>query len=204
MITNPAIDVLQRELDGTSHQIDELADSLRAAKAKQKSLEDALSVLRGHPVSSQTSRTTPNGGPTLKRQILDLLTPDGMGLSPAEIADLLTKNGRETGNTSVSSTLSRMRNDGVVVKRGRKWFLPADSLDPQSAFADVDITEPPRPARTTKHSDSTGSEEANTGSSETTSGVLDLNINPIPGQDTRGNPNVDPFVIGQADPLGSE
>ena len=124
MITNPAIDVLQRELEETNRHISEMTEALKAAKAKHKSLEDALTLLTGQPALSHTSRSTGESGPTLKDQILDLLATDRMGLAPAEIARLLTEKGRETGNTTVSSTLSRMKKEGVVVKHGGKWFLP--------------------------------------------------------------------------------
>lgn len=130
MITNPAIDVLQRELEETDRHIADLSESLKSARAKQKSLGEALSVLTGQPSAALTVKAA-DGGPTLKEHISALLTPDGMGLSPAEIAALLTENGRETGNTTVSSTLSRMKRDGVVVKRGGKWFLPQTDVATQ-------------------------------------------------------------------------
>lgn len=120
MIQNYAVDVLQREMEENGCLIEKTAETLKFAKAKQKSLEEALEVLTGQPI------ITPESGPTLKEQILELLTPDGMGLAPVEIAAQLTESGRETGNTTVSSTLSRMKKEGVVVKRGGKWFLPSN------------------------------------------------------------------------------
>jgi hypothetical protein len=148
MITNPAIDVLQRELEETDRQISEMAEALKASKAKHKSLADALAVLTGQPALSHASRSTVDSSPTLKEQILDLLAPDGMGLAPAEIAHLLTENGRETGNTTVSSTLSRMKKEGVVVKRGGKWFLPQtdasqDVRELPPAAQGIQSTQPP-------------------------------------------------------------
>lgn len=45
------------------------------------------------------------------------------GPSPNEIAKILTDSGRETTNTSVSATLSRMKNDeGIAVKINGQWF----------------------------------------------------------------------------------
>lgn len=118
--------MLQRELEETDRQISQMTEALKAARVKHKSLGDALSVLTGQPELPHTSRSISDNGPTLENQILALLAPDGMGLSPAEIANLLTENGRETGNTTVSSTLSRMKKEGIVVKRGGKWFLPQE------------------------------------------------------------------------------
>ena len=198
MISNPAIDVLQRELEETDRHISDMAEALKSAKAKQKSLADALAVLTGQPASPHTSRSTGDSGPTLKEQILDFLAPDGMGLSPSEIASLLTENGRETGNTTVSSTLSRMKKEGIVVKRGGKWFLPqSDTLqheddlpydedDLPSDASDVQTTQSPDWAhkvaqdlsRSHQNLASAGAGEANTQRGSDPLGILHLK--PVP------------------------
>ena len=191
MITNPAIDVLQRELEETDRHISEMTEALKAAKAKHKSLGDALAVLTGQPALSHTPRSTSDSGPTLKEQILDLLAPDGMGLAPAEIANLLTENGRETGNTTVSSTLSRMKKDGVVVKRGGKWFLPQEDTSqhvipgglPPAHSAGMPATQSPDWAhkvaqdlsRSHQNPDSAEAGEAEPGSAGGTSGLPNPN-----------------------------
>ncbi|MBC6439223.1 MAG: hypothetical protein GDA49_02165 [Rhodospirillales bacterium] len=152
MTTNPAINVLQRERDDTDRQISDLTDALKSAKEKRESLVKALSVLTGQTVAASTSRNTSRKRPKLKEGILDLLSSDGAGLVPAEAARLLTENGRETKNTTVSSMLSLMKKEGIVIRRGGKWFLShgdtsqrpeAGKLPPESggdAFAATKVT----------------------------------------------------------------
>lgn len=121
MITNPAIEVLQRERDQVATAIDEMSDLLKDARAKQKSIDEALALLTGQPIPE---RGKSGGGPRLNDLILDTLKVDGMGQTPAEIAELLTESGRETANTTVSSMLSRMKKDGEAENRDGRWFLP--------------------------------------------------------------------------------
>ncbi|WP_306025827.1 hypothetical protein [Oceaniradius stylonematis] len=118
--TNPAIAVLTQERDDTAASIETLTERLKEARAKQKSLDEAIAVLTGQPVPERGR----GSGPTLNDLIRDTLSADGMGHTPAEIADLLTRNGRETTNTTVSSILSRLRKDGQAENRDGRWFLP--------------------------------------------------------------------------------
>lgn len=137
--TNPAITVLTQERDETAAEIERLSERLKEARAKQRSLDEAIAVLTGQPVPERGRAT----GPTLNELILSLLSSEGPGHSPAEIAESLTKGGRETTNTTVSSLLSRMKKEGQAENREGRWFLPIendegpDNAGPQSELGPV-------------------------------------------------------------------
>lgn len=137
-MNNPAIMVLTHERDQTAAEIERLSDDLKEARAKLRSLDEAIATLTGQPAPERGRGT----GPTLNEQVSEVLQ-EKPGKTPAEIADILTANGRETSNTTISSILSRMRKEGEVENRDGRWFLSAeiekgsDESEPQSSLGPV-------------------------------------------------------------------
>jgi hypothetical protein len=114
---NPAVRVLEKEREVVASEIEDMQARLKEARHALRSIEDAIAMLTGAPAPSMRS-----DGPTLKELILEHLTGDGPGKTPLEIANSLTAAGRETGNTTVSSILSRLKGEGAVEKRNDRWF----------------------------------------------------------------------------------
>lgn len=145
MITSPALDVLQRERDVVAADIERMSDELKFARAKLKSLNQAIDLLAGSLPA--TGRSRDQSMPTLKELIVEKLSQQELGRTPAEIAGILTEAGRATGNTTVSSILSRLRKEGAAEKRGNYWYLSGTSIDAKTASVDQEemseLTEPP-------------------------------------------------------------
>ena len=63
------------------------------------------------------------GSVSIKDQMLQLLTRNTTGLRVSEIVGLLGQNGRTTSAASVSSQLTMMKKNKLVVNRNAKWFV---------------------------------------------------------------------------------
>lgn len=126
MTTNHAVEILLKERQAVAADVADLNARLRENKAKMKELDEAIAQLGGECIADvpHTTRRISNGT-TLRDLVLNQLPDEGAdnGPSPNEIARILTNSGRETTNTSVSATLSRLKNDeGIVVKIDGQWF----------------------------------------------------------------------------------
>lgn len=123
MMTNPKlIRSLEQELDETKTTIDKIAEALRVERVKQRSLEETISLLTGKPMPDR-HRGNVVGSVSIKDQMLQLLTRNTTGLRVGEIVGLLGQNGRTTSAASVSSQLTMMKKNKLVVNRNAKWFV---------------------------------------------------------------------------------
>lgn len=119
--SDPAVAVLIAERSRVSEELDVLRTRMRDARATLKSLNDAIEVLSGNVAEYDDI-----GERTLKDLILRFLPTEGEGITPMEIADKINASGlrdRDTGNTTVSSILSRLKADGIAEKRANGWCL---------------------------------------------------------------------------------
>lgn len=123
MMTNPKlIRSLEQELDETNTTIDKIAEALRVERVKQRSLEETISLLTGKPMPDLHHGNVV-GSVSIKDQMLQLLTINTTGLRASEIVGLLGQNGRTTSAASVSSQLTMMKKNKLVVNRNAKWFV---------------------------------------------------------------------------------
>lgn len=128
-----AADVLSRERDQTASRLDELANEVRALRARLRELDSAIELLGGSPV-----RTVPAVAPSARpgERLIDrierMLEVEGPGTSPSELAARLKEGGRETSGETVSSLLNRLKKQGTAVKRGRSWYLAPSFFVPAS------------------------------------------------------------------------
>lgn len=124
MSENHALDTLIKARDEKVEEISELNARLREAKAALKDFDNAIESLGGGDLIEKSPIKRNYGGPTLKELVIAMLPSSGSGTTPKDIAETLTIAGRETNNTTVSATLSRLSNDeGIAEKRGGRWFL---------------------------------------------------------------------------------
>ena len=148
---NPAIAVLKLERDVVADSIATMADDIKAAKATLKAFDDALETL-GHslpPVVSPPRRRSRSSGTSLPALVISLLGSKE-GLSLDEITLKLADGGRETARPTVTSTLARLKADGLASKslENNRWYAisGAPSGDESKSSAslvgrDVDLTE---------------------------------------------------------------
>ena len=114
MEKNPAISILQRERD-------QLAEQVKGLRSQMRAIDAAIQQLSGNdPEAVRTSRLS---GPTLAKRVVDVLHDSPDGMTPQEIAEKLTENGRQTGNTTVSSILSRLSKAGKAKKYDKRWYV---------------------------------------------------------------------------------
>ena len=109
---NGALEILKRERD-------EASDQIRVLRVRIRDLEAAIAVLEVHPTQGRSGKPTGD----LKQGVLNQLDAFGeRGGTPKEISDALGQLGRPTSEPSISSTLSRLKNESKVVNRGGRWF----------------------------------------------------------------------------------
>jgi hypothetical protein len=121
---NGALTILKRERD-------EAAEKIRELRTRIRDLENAINVLQGQPPTVHPGR----GVGDLKKTVLNKLNDFGIdGATPKELAEALTRAGRQTSDASVSSTLSRLKNDSLVANRAGKWF--AANASPHDSHAE--------------------------------------------------------------------
>jgi hypothetical protein len=105
---NHAVQILIDQKSEISQELDDLLDRVRVCKAKIKSIDDALAKL------STDDSALLIGSKGLKELVEELIGGQDEGLTPKEISDALTRAGRPTSSQSVSSTLSRLKGEGVA------------------------------------------------------------------------------------------
>lgn len=106
-----AVSILEAERDTLRARLDDLSEQIRDAKNNLRSVEHALQTLTGDTPSADQSDGT------VRERVLNALPPAGSaGLTPKDIADRLTAAGRPTTNTTVSSILSRLKDENLAVK----------------------------------------------------------------------------------------
>ena len=105
---------MQRLID----QRNQLLAEIEALRNKVAGLELAISLLDGEvPSSKRSSRS-------VKTVLLDFLREVGVsGLSAAQAVDMANKRGLTLNSGSVSSTLSRFKNDGLAGLDGNRYVL---------------------------------------------------------------------------------
>jgi hypothetical protein len=103
-----ALQILMSQKAAISLEIEGLQDRLREAKAKIKSIDDALLRLAGDDASLLV------GSKGLKELVSELIETHHEGLTPKEISEKLSVAGRPTSSQSVSSTLSRLKGEGIA------------------------------------------------------------------------------------------
>lgn len=105
---NHAVQILIAQKSEISLEIEALQDRLREARAKVKSIDEALVRLG----SDDTELLV--GSKALKDLVAELVETHDEGLTPREISEKLSTAGRPTTPQSVSSTLSRLKAEGVA------------------------------------------------------------------------------------------
>lgn len=104
------------------HQRDQLLREIEALKNKVAGLEMALSLL-GNEGAAQLDRSPKQRG-GLKQILSDLLREAGTtGLNAATAVEVAQRRGTHLDRQSVSSTLSRMKAEGVVDYNGERYRL---------------------------------------------------------------------------------
>ena len=118
---NGALEILRRERIQAQEQ-------MKALRTRIRDLDSAISLL---DASAANESQRPQGD--LKQKVLAYLDGlDGDGATPSQIASALTAAGRQTSDQSVSSTLSRLKNDGRVRNSNGQWFAANEMNDSQS------------------------------------------------------------------------
>ncbi|MBL8642092.1 MAG: hypothetical protein JNL76_08260 [Alphaproteobacteria bacterium] len=120
-MTNYVVQVLKEQRETVSKKIAELNAELRTYKEKLQSLDDGISRIDSN-YEPPVTRTRTTSGVGLKELVLAELPIDGDGATPIEISKKLTENGRQTNNTTVSSTLNRLKSDELAISINGKWF----------------------------------------------------------------------------------
>ncbi len=97
-------------------------EQLRVVQAEIDLLRSMLAEALGEPDPSAPKARAPRAN--VKRVILELLeAAGGNGVSAATAIEQASARGHELERTSVSSTLSRLKSDGVVVYDGDRYKL---------------------------------------------------------------------------------
>lgn len=102
-------------------EVTDYALKMRTCKEKLKELDVAIQQLGGTQTlpPQSTGNSEKN---SLRNLIIRSLPTEGRGITPIELSKALTDNGRETKNTSVASTLSRLKEEGIAEKIDGFWF----------------------------------------------------------------------------------
>jgi hypothetical protein len=115
-----AIQILEHEKSSAQNRLEELSLEVRSLRQRLRDIEDAIQILGGQ--QSITPQQTGTGS-KLRELILLSLNESGVkGATVKEVANALVLRGRDTSEQSISSTLSRMKNDDEVENRNGKWF----------------------------------------------------------------------------------
>lgn len=114
------VEMQQRKL--IEQQRDRLLGEIEALKNKVVGLEMALSLLGGE---EQTDTTKPERGRMgLKQTLTELLREAGTsGLNAITAVEIAERRGMHLDRQSVSSTLSRMKADGLLEYNGDRYRL---------------------------------------------------------------------------------
>ena len=125
-----AVAILKREKDVAIARADAIAVELRELRATIKTIDDAIAVLTGHRPDPKPMRVAAG---ELKSLILQTLTAYGQtGATAREIAESVSLTRSSTSEASVSSTLSRMKNeDNTCDNRQGKWYLKVVTALPE-------------------------------------------------------------------------
>lgn len=124
-----AIDILMEERQVALTKVDEMVAAARELKARLRDIEEAIATLQGKPLEPRSSRAAPGD---LRARITHALRNAGtQGTTPKNIAISLTEVGRPTNESSVQSTLSRMKSESLVENVNGRWFIkPGRDEDP--------------------------------------------------------------------------
>jgi hypothetical protein len=117
--------ILRAERDKKTAELERLVDAVREIKATIRDIDAALETLSGRIEKHQTSPNAIAERRPLKFLIEDILKAIP-GLSPRAISEKLADLGRPTDVNTVLGTLSRAKRDGLVLKRGRVWYVAID------------------------------------------------------------------------------
>ncbi len=113
--------ILRTERQKLQSSLDQAIADCKELRVQVRSLDDAITQLENKGSDVASVAATPQK--TLRELILDVLSNTHQGMTPAEIAKTISDGGRETGNTTVSSLLSRFKKNGWVWKRSGKWYV---------------------------------------------------------------------------------
>ena len=117
---DPATRVLIEELESTNKLIGEVSHNLRLARAKKRSIQQALVVLQETPSPTGRSRYK---SPSLTDCVITILGQKG-SLSLIDIMTEFSKMGREAEKPSVVAALSRLKKRSTVQKMDDgRWCL---------------------------------------------------------------------------------
>jgi hypothetical protein len=123
--------ILNRERATAMERLDALTVEGRDLRQRVREIDNAVTLLNGHTPVVKPSRASAGG---LQVLVLDCVKTYGAdGVTAKDVAASLTVGGRETSEASVSSTLSRMKQDGGVENRNGKWFAKSQ---PPTRFDD--------------------------------------------------------------------
>jgi chromosome segregation ATPase len=120
---NPAIIALKREMDAANEKVAALTAELRDLKVSVKSYESAIEQLGGavHETPNRIAPRASRAGERLEDRILAEIQAAN-GTNARLLATKLTDEGRRTGETTVSSLISRLKKDGKIVRRDDGLF----------------------------------------------------------------------------------
>lgn len=117
-------------------QRDLLLKEMDALRNKIAGLEMAIALVGGNDEPTENSRRRSSA--SVKAVLLDLLTEVGTtGLTAAEAVELANRRGKTLNINSVSSTLSRFKGDGAVVRDGDRYTLKEYVREPLQPVANV-------------------------------------------------------------------
>jgi hypothetical protein len=130
---NTAVEILRRERDAA-------AEEAKALRARIKELDAAIALLEHQAPAEKSS---PKSGSNLSTLVLEAITRAGnVGIVAKDIAAQLTNDGRLTSDASVSSTLSRLKDDSKVRNDRGLWFAISEAK-PLPEVADDSFGGPP-------------------------------------------------------------
>lgn len=109
------VEIRQRERD------------LEALRNKLKGIDAAIAAVGGEAAKDPRRRNRRN----VKKTAMDLIVDAGSaGVTANEIVERAAVAGRQLDRGSVSSLLSRLKREGVLVFNGERYFLAGDRPNP--------------------------------------------------------------------------
>lgn len=128
-----AIKILTDQKSLISQEMEDLQERLKELRISLRSIEDAIQTLGG-------SQTVVVSSKSLKELIEGLVSTQDEGLTPKEVSDILSRGGRATSQQSVSSTLSRLKAEGVVESTSTgKWVAKKKEAPPLGRSGAFDL-----------------------------------------------------------------
>jgi hypothetical protein len=95
-------------------------------KKAARDIDAALDALGGGSESGSSGRPTSQTGSAINDGIIEAIKNEQR--TPATIYEFLRRHlGIETSKHSVSTRLSKMKNDGLIAHDGEKWVLPQNA-----------------------------------------------------------------------------